>query len=322
MNMHTKISAYSPIQLKLKRASSGRRILLGVITAFLALNIYIGIAAVVKPAVAQASSPLSFVIGVPGRTGCLVCHGDPKIMAVNNEKRSLYVNANDIFASAHKDIACTSCHTDFNLLTATQNHGAVTGDFRKVAGLSCKNCHQHVDQLKSYAQSVHGRMALSGDPKGGATCADCHGSHTIKSFKKDAAYRQSYQMAGQEVCGKCHKDYADSYNDYYHGRAYKAKALDAPACWDCHGAHEIMPAKDPTSLVSSKRLAKACGKCHADSREPFAKEFGPMIHGSGKMLQANLVMGYVNQFLSLFDSVFQTINSQYRQVASSLFYRE
>lgn len=250
-------------------------------------------------AIAYGQGPTNFVIGVPGRSGCLVCHGDPK-MIDSKSKRSLYISEGKLAGSAHREVPCTMCHSDFNPLTGSQSHQGKTGDSRKIAGLSCKNCHEHSEQLKVYDRSVHGRLALGGDLKS-ATCADCHGSHDIKSLKKTSPYRKSFRMAADKVCGKCHAKYFESYDDYYHGRAYKMAAEDAPTCWDCHGSHNILPAKNAESAVSSVKLAKTCGKCHVDARSGFAK-FGKMIHGRQDIMKQNIVIKYKDMLVDWFNA--------------------
>lgn len=284
-----------------------RKILIGLV---LAIFLVTGIPLQAK----EAPKTPTFVIGVPGRSGCLVCHGDPKLKAVK-EKRTLYVNEEVIAKSAHKDVACTKCHTDFT----TKSHQAGTGDFRKVAGLSCKNCHQHASQLKVYGKSIHGRLSLTGGKKRGATCGDCHGSHDIGSLKKSKEYRQKYHAAGEKVCGKCHREYYRSYDDYYHGRAYKMKAMDAPACWDCHGTHDVAKKEDPNSRVSSARLAQTCGKCHKDSTKSFT-QFAQLIHGRRQAMDENLLIKYKNKLSKWFNrKVVKNISQYYRSLTTSLF---
>jgi len=249
---------------------------------------------------AYAEELPSFTVGVPGRSGCLVCHGDPKIQQ-NKTKVSLYVSQEDILQSAHKDVACTKCHVDFSQASTSQAHTAIAGDFKKTAGLACKNCHQHSGMLKVYSKSIHGRLALSGDPKGGANCADCHGSHNIKSFKKDKVYKAEFHLKGKEVCGKCHMKYYESYDDYYHGRAYKANAIDAPACWDCHGAHDVASAGNAVSMVSKERLPKTCAKCHVDASKGLVS-FAPMIHGRAQAQDKNALIKMKNKVIAWFNS--------------------
>lgn len=262
----------------------------------------------------EAVKPPIFVIGVPGRSGCLVCHGDPNLKAVK-EKRSLYIDEAVISKSVHKDIACTKCHTDF---TGKSRHER-RGDYKRVAGLSCKNCHKHARQLKVYAKSIHGRLSLTGDKKKGATCGDCHGSHDIGSLKKSKKYKRKYHAAGEKVCGKCHRAYYKSYDDYYHGRAYKMKAIDAPACWDCHGAHDVVSKKDPNSRVSAARLAQTCGKCHKDSRKSFT-QFAQLIHGRKQAMDENFLIKYKNKLSKWFKrEVIENLMQSYRLLKTFLF---
>ncbi len=278
-----------------RRASMQTRARFSVLAALAA-----GLCLLFAPAIAQAA-PVDFTIGIPGKTGCLVCHGDPKLTEVKS-KKVLYISEQVMLGSVHKDVPCTKCHTDFDSALASQSHQGKKTDSKKIAGLSCKNCHEHAKQLKVYDKSTHGRLAMGGDDKA-PTCADCHGSHEIKSLKKDKAYKAEFRMSAQKVCGKCHPKYYESYNDYYHGRAYKTGAADAPTCWDCHGAHEILPAAQTESKVAKGNLAKTCGACHPDSRAGFAK-FGALIHGRDTMLGKNLLIKYKDKLLTWFGNTF------------------
>ena len=256
--------------------------------------------------------PASLVIGTPGRTGCLVCHSDPRIRSAKTLK-SLYIDETVLLNSAHKDTPCTKCHTDF----ATRSHTDIVTDWKKIAGVACKNCHQHADQLKVYSRSVHGRLALGGSPKRGATCADCHGAHDIGSFKKSKEYKAKYHVSGDEVCGRCHRDFYQSYNDYYHGKAYKMKAADAPACWDCHGTHEIMPSRDATSPVSKTKLAKTCGKCHTGSGKGLL-EYAPLIHGKSKVIAENPIFSYKDKALTWVNRTIDNVKNLYQSLTSNI----
>lgn len=255
------------------------------------------IAGTIAAAVPAFAASVDFTIGIPGKTGCLVCHGDSKLTQLKS-KKSLYISESEMLASVHKDVPCTKCHTDFDSAAASQSHQGLKTDPRKVAGLSCKNCHEHSAQLKVYNKSAHGRLALSGNVKA-PTCADCHGSHNIQSFKKNKVYKADFRMQANQVCGKCHQKYYDSYDDYYHGRAYKMKAEDAPTCWDCHGTHEITAAKNPESKVAKANLPKTCGKCHPDSRTNFAL-FAKLIHGRPTVQKNNIVYKYKDKIVDWF----------------------
>ncbi len=99
----------------------------------------------------------------------------------------------------------------------------------------------------------------------------------------------AFNKSGVEVCGECHTKGAETYADYYHGAAYKEGApWDAPACWDCHGAHLVLPASDRNSPVHPDNLVKTCGQdgCHVDANEEFVK-YASLIHGKQEALEEN-----------------------------------
>lgn len=243
-----------------------------------------------------------FAIGAQGRSGCVTCHGDKNLVKMKDGKKvSFYVDLSVLQSSVHKELDCLTCHVGFGYEPETGH----PQDWKQTAGLSCKNC--HLAEYDPYRQSIHGRLALSGDPKGGATCADCHGSHSIKSEKSEEGLAE-IRASSEEMCGKseCHAKFYESYNDYYHGRAYKAGANDAPTCWDCHGTHRVLPANDDDSAVSSAQiiassktnLAKTCEKCHPGSSNSFA-EYGKLIHGSTEVRKQNIAMYYIYKVLDI-----------------------
>lgn len=52
--------------------------------------------------------------------------------------------------------------------------------------------------------------------------------------------------------------------DNIHGRALtKSGLLVAAVCSNCHGSHDILPAKDPASTISRGKIPATCGHCHA-----------------------------------------------------------
>jgi len=68
---------------------------------------------------------------------------------------------------------------------------------------------------------------------------------------------------------------AASYEQSVHGHAVAAGSEKAAVCTDCHGAHEILDAKDSKSSIFKFNVPMTCGKCH----DSIAKEFQQSIHG-------------------------------------------
>lgn len=178
----------------------------------------------------------------------------------------------------HKSLACVACHPNFEGSTKDLEDAS----WKEVAKRSCSNCHSHEEQHKIYAKSVHGQLALSGRTgkrgRAAPACGDCHDAHATLASNKKTQTLAEMRTHAKNICGNCHKDYWDSYNDYYHGKGYKAAAPDAPACWDCHGYHDIQPSRNPKSRVSAKNLPETCSSCHAEAELMFV-EYGKMVHG-------------------------------------------
>ncbi len=212
--------------------------------------------------------------------GCLACHG--------SELPRLGAPVTGIDASAHRDLTCPKCHPDFKY----DDGKDATKLWQVNSSGACLACHadraekgEETKSVLAFAGSVHGKALAKGNLKS-ATCAGCHGGHDVERLETNAAKRRLH-LAGQDMCSGCHaREYA-SYDDYWHGKAYKRGAIDAPACWDCHGGHDVMAVKDPKGPVSPEQLAKTCGKCHEGSREDFAVAAGSLIHGVPEVAEDN-----------------------------------
>jgi hypothetical protein len=154
------------------------------------------------------------------------------------------------------------------------------------------------------------------------TCGQCHGSHDIRYIDLDrwetSGTAQQVQAAkegslimheqGLEICGQCHVDYTESYLDYYHGAAYQRGAIDAPACWDCHGAHEMLPASDIRSPVNEANLEETCGRCHDDVNEDYV-EYAQLIHNRDAVRSDIPIYGFIQSTRTAIQGAFETVSS-------------
>ena len=240
-----------------------------------------------------AGYDLSLTLPSYGVSGCMVCHGDPNLVRVKAGKLvSYYMDQKQIDHSAHARVPCTGCHQDF---TFTAPH-VTSADWRASAKGSCKSCHQR--EWADLAASVHGpgvrpgQKAVSGKSK--PLCGDCHGGHNIPLASKDPAAAAALHASAQKMCGTCHSDYWANYDDYYHGAAYKRGALDAPACWQCHTAHSVLPSSDRNSATNKEALSDTCGKCHKNVSSTYT-QYAQIIHKKDRVLAANPVYAAIRQ---------------------------
>lgn len=241
---------------------------------------------------------MDFTLPTLGKSGCMVCHGDRNLIRIKgNEYVSYYVPEGVIEASVHgpgektgrSGVLCTACHLDFASTTKHKD-----ADWRRTAKQACRACHTSQDD--AFGKGAHaadnrpGQVDEKADEK--PLCGDCHGDHEIMRLddKGDAALHRN----GWQVCGRCHENEWDSYTDYYHGAAYRRGALDAPACWDCHGAHDVLPSSDRRSLTHSDNLVDTCGTCHDGADEAFVSYTG-LVHRGAAARQENPLYGFIQR---------------------------
>ena len=143
--------------------------------------------------------------------------------------------------------ACFKCHTDRKLFD-----GVNTSDGEELTTL-----------VQSYSHSIHAESLKSTGK--GATCVDCHGSHTIKPASDPTSPVNRENVVS--TCGRCHADVEKSYLNSSHGKAFESGIAVAPVCTDCHKEHSIESVDNPNSPVSRAREPEICLNCHVKNKE-------------------------------------------------------
>ncbi len=169
---------------------------------------------------------------------------------------------------------CTDCHGVHNI------QGPGDPNLMAKQPATCGNCHELI--YASYKESIHGQLALKGDPYA-PLCVDCHGEHRIISPSETASsvFRQNIP----QTCAQCHArpdvmkrygvpaDRVSTFIESLHGIALTFGVKGVATCVTCHGAHDILPAADPRSHVHPLNLTKTCsqGGCHPDMPQSLAR---------------------------------------------------
>ncbi len=109
-----------------------------------------------------------------------------------------------------------------------------------------------------YKASVHATNA----------CTSCHADIT------EAPHPDGF-TAKPVSCAPCHEKAVRSYTASIHGIARQAGKMNAAACADCHGKHEIRKPGAPTSPLHHENQGATCGKCH----QQIMAEVRNSIHG-------------------------------------------
>ncbi len=269
---------------------------------------------------------LSWTLPTAGKSGCTVCHSDPDLVRIQGGQTvSLYVNTEVLEASAHKGVACTGCHIDFAYKTPHSNVTTSGDEWKAVAKSACKNCHPQA--FADYTSSSHSPSNKPGESTGtigaiGSTapgmpkplCGDCHGGHSIPASNNVEA-QAVLHLSGLDMCGKCHTAGTDSYEDYYHGAAYKTSAPDSPACWDCHSSHLVLPSTNRESTTNKDRIIDTCKQCHADPRDGYV-DYTELVHGHQAILDANPLYSGVKSVQDAVGSAVDKVKSVFKKDGS------
>jgi predicted CXXCH cytochrome family protein len=171
-----------------------------------------------------------------------------------------------------KAALCVDCHGSHDIQRASEPRTRISR--------GCSNCHKQI--FDTYASSVHGAAAESGNPDV-PVCTDCHRAHDIIDPRGGALAART-----PEICGRCHTNakmmqryglstkVVDTYLRDFHGmsatleRAKKGdKRSFAAVCSDCHGVHDIKKSTDPSSHTIRANLVKTCQKCHPNATQNF-----------------------------------------------------
>jgi uncharacterized protein with PIN domain len=154
---------------------------------------------------------------------------------------------------------CTNCHTAHSVLPKSDSLSSVNP---KNVPTTCGRCHHGIEEM--FEKSIHFTKAGQADKKL-PICSDCHSAHTIQ--RADA---QGFKLDIMTKCGRCHEEIAKTYFETYHGKVSQLGFTKTAKCYDCHGAHDILPVSDPRSHLSRENVVATCQKCHEGATRRFA----------------------------------------------------
>lgn len=154
---------------------------------------------------------------------------------------------------------CADCHSAHHELPSKDPRSSVNP--ANIAR-TCAQCHRGIYEM--YTASVHSdKVTHTG--KQLPVCADCHSAHSIQ--RTDLS---NFRLHIMDQCGRCHRQISDSYFETFHGKVSKLGYVKTAKCYDCHGAHNILPVNDIRSQLSRNNIVKTCSKCHTSSHRQFA----------------------------------------------------
>jgi cytochrome b subunit of formate dehydrogenase len=162
---------------------------------------------------------------------------------------------------------CSDCHSPHKELPKSDPESTIS---KKNIVATCGRCHDGI--FEQFQHSVHSAAGnvdyearrLRGMPEL-PNCDDCHTAHTVGRTDLPA-----FKLGIMQQCGECHKNVTETYFDTYHGKASALGDTTRAKCYDCHGAHDILPPEDPRSRLSRANIVATCAECHPGSHRQFA----------------------------------------------------
>jgi hypothetical protein len=220
----------------------------------------------------------TFPTNIPGL--CARCHREGEKAAVRYEgaqhdittKYTESIHGKGLLESGLVVTAqCTDCHSAHHELP--KSNEASTVHPQNVAG-TCGRCHHGIEE--QFARSIHAKKEGKTD-KPLPVCSDCHSAHTIRRTDADG-----FKLEIMDQCGRCHTDIAQTYFDTYHGKVSQLGYTKTAKCYDCHGAHDILPVSDPQSRLSRENVVPTCQRCHPGATRRFAGYLTHATHHDAK----------------------------------------
>jgi predicted CXXCH cytochrome family protein len=250
---------------------------------------------------------------------CGACHGNDTIAKKHSLPNvyPLYIDSIHGFALSKEGLLvaanCQSCHGSHHILSRKD---PLSPTYKANIPNTCGTCHAGI--TGDYVHGVHGKAVAAGDLKA-PVCTDCHTAHAILQPTADA-----FRMQSTPICGSCHKEKLATYRDTFHSQLGSLGGyVETARCWDCHGAHEILPASDPRSPIAPANLVTTCGRCHAGANASFVK-YQP--HANARSRKLNPALYFVRLFMNLLlagtltffviHTILWLIRSRYDQIKS------
>ena len=238
------------------------------------------------------SDPRSAVYPLNVPRTCSACHADNG-MAKKHGLASVYPSYIDSihgFALSKEGLLvaanCQSCHGSHHILSRKDPQSQT---YKANVPETCGKCHAGITE--NYLGGVHGKAVAAGNMKA-PVCSDCHTAHAILQ-PTEAAFRTQ----STPICGSCHTDKFSTYRDTFHSQLGSLGGyVETARCWDCHGAHDVLPASDPRSPINEANLIATCGKCHAGANASFVK-YQP--HANARNRKLNPALFFIRLFMNL-----------------------
>ncbi len=205
---------------------------------------------------------------------CQSCH---KGIALKHPFHPQMLKGNTV--TGGPDVNCVGCHGTHDVISP-KVPGSKFNNSNMVE--ACGSCHK--SEKAQFVTSAHANGLREGI-KGAPNCFTCHKNQITSITVKDTAV---VKLAQEKLCLSCHLNnpqirartspsagFIASYEHSIHGKLLSEGNGKVANCVNCHTAHKMKPASDPTSTVNKFNIPNTCGQCHKE----IAAKYKQSVHG-------------------------------------------
>ena len=91
--------------------------------------------------------------------------------------------------------------------------------------------------------------------------------------------------------------------------------MDAPACWQCHNTHLVLPSSNKSSSTNPNNLVQTCSQCHKGVSTGYV-QYAQLIHARQQVLQKNPIMSAVDTATTAIERAFESVLSVFGKSGS------
>ena len=125
----------------------------------------------------------------------------------------------------------------------------------------CLTCHGDAGLKSDQGRPLYVDSAVFGASihgEAGIACVDCHAD-----LKKFEDFPHAAKLKPVD-CAACHEEATAAFQGSVHGRPHTGANPITVQCKDCHGAHDVRPAKDALSHTAAINIPDTCLGCHLE----------------------------------------------------------
>ena len=215
---------------------------------------------------------------------CLTCHREKNYYKAmeNGEKINVFIDEGNFKLSAHAQLNCSACHSDFSVNTHPERRFRNIDQFRKQSNLICRKC--HLNEIKNV--QIHNDF-ITEVGESNFICTNCHSAHSVE-------YLQKSQISEVRYCLTCHSK-TDNFLFFEDGGKIPIfiniielqksvhKTLN---CSDCHfGFSKDKHPKRGFKNFKNFRivLSETCRRCHFDKYTRTLESIHNKILAEGRL---------------------------------------